>query len=176
MDPKLKAHSDPGRWVCIYPVFINSERTRDGGRVIPKDKVGFYSFNNLLSSCRPWKIQPLRKFSISFSMLVWIVSWTWVSIIESLILSLFQPNVLHPREPTRELNVRGRVRVQLKNDDGSFINANFKTRKDLMLYAAEMIPQLKSRQAGPAPGASQQTAGRRKKKKRWVNWISKLFS
>ncbi|KAI6232973.1 hypothetical protein M3Y99_00957600 [Aphelenchoides fujianensis] len=79
---------------------------------------------------------------------------------------------MHPRDPNREPIARGRVRVQLKNDDGSPVDAKFKTRKDLMFYVAEKIPQLKSRQpdavaaAAVSAGPSQAANAGGKKKKR----------
>jgi hypothetical protein len=36
---------------------------------------------------------------------------------------------MHPRDQVREPNFQGRVRVQMRNDDGSFCDAKFKTRK-----------------------------------------------
>ncbi len=40
-------------------------------------------------------------------------------------------NKAYSREPSNEPETRGRIRVQLKNDDGSPINPRFPTRKSL---------------------------------------------
>lgn len=40
---------------------------------------------------------------------------------------------------------RGRIRIQLKNDDGSLCNSNFPTREAIMYHLGEMIPKLKTR-------------------------------
>lgn len=36
-------------------------------------------------------------------------------------------NKLYSREKSKEIQYRGRVRVQLKNDDGTAVNTNFET-------------------------------------------------
>lgn len=54
---------------------------------------------------------------------------------------------------------RGRIRVQLKNDDGSPFNTDFPTRDSVLLHLGKMIPQLKSRQTNrPDVASTQQTA------------------
>lgn len=32
-----KQHSERERWICIYPAYINSKKTRQEGRKIPKE-------------------------------------------------------------------------------------------------------------------------------------------
>ena len=47
----------------------------------------------------------------------------------------YQPiveNKQYPRERSREFEFRGRIRVQLKNDDGSPHLENFQTRESIM--------------------------------------------
>lgn len=41
--------------------------------------------------------------------------------------------------------VAGRIRVRLTRPDGSFENPEIKTRKELMVKMAELIPKLQSR-------------------------------
>lgn len=41
---------------------------------------------------------------------------------------------------------RGRIRVQIKNDDGAPVNPEFPTRESVMKYIGESIPKLKTRQ------------------------------
>ena len=50
----------------------------------------------------------------------------------------------------------GRVRVQLKKDDGEPLIEQFPTRDAVISHVAEMIPQLKSRTSKPVSGASGQ--------------------
>uniref|UniRef100_A0A8C9I515 Signal recognition particle 19 kDa protein n=1 Tax=Piliocolobus tephrosceles TaxID=591936 RepID=A0A8C9I515_9PRIM len=59
-----------------------------------------------------------------------------------------------------------RVRVQLKQEDGSVCLVQFPSRKSVMLYAAEMIPKLKTRtqKAGGADQSLQQGEGSKKGK------------
>lgn len=53
----------------------------------------------------------------------------------------------------KELQYRGRIRIQLRNDDGTPFNPQFPTRESIMLHLGTMIPQLKSRQSGARHGA-----------------------
>lgn len=39
MDVKQKPYSDPKRWTCIYPAYIDSKKSAAEGRRIRKDKV-----------------------------------------------------------------------------------------------------------------------------------------
>jgi len=79
-------------------------------------------------------------------------------------------NKLYPREVDR--NCRGRIRVQLKNDDGSPVQPQFPTRRALLEYIAETIPKLKTRgqgsaavqQAASASASNTSTGGGGKKK------------
>merc|ERR1711992_242708 len=36
-NPERK-HSEPERWICIYPAYFNSNKTRQEGRLLSKDK------------------------------------------------------------------------------------------------------------------------------------------
>lgn len=54
-------------------------------------------------------------------------------------------NKLYSRERSKELLYRGRIRVQLKNDDGSLCIPSFPTRESVMFHLGDMIPKLKSR-------------------------------
>lgn len=69
----------------------------------------------------------------------------------------------------KELTHRGRIRVQLKNDDGTPFNPEFPTRESILFHLGTKIPMLKSRQsARPSEsGESHQksTAGGNKKGK-----------
>ncbi|XP_008336636.1 signal recognition particle 19 kDa protein-like, partial [Cynoglossus semilaevis] len=76
-------------------------------------------------------------------------------------------NKMHPREWNRDAQFRGRVRIQLKQEDGALCQDKFRSRKDVMLYVAEMIPKLKTRtQKGGADTGSQQGEGGKKSKKK----------
>lgn len=58
----------------------------------------------------------------------------------------------------------GRIRVQIKNDDGSPCNQLFPTRDSIMIHVGEMIPKLKTRQAKPEQQQQQQSSGKGKGK------------
>lgn len=108
---------------------------------------------------------------------------------------LFQ-NKIHPREWNRDGQFKGRVRVQIKQADGSPCQEKFSSRecfyfertllhvddisrgkgvpfvviagKDVMIYVAEMIPKLKTRtqKSGGGDTSSQQGEGGKKSKKK----------
>lgn len=48
--------------------------------------------------------------------------------------------------PFQEILYRGRIRVQLRNDDGTPVKKEFPTRELVMKYIGESIPKLKTRQ------------------------------
>ncbi|CAD5205739.1 unnamed protein product [Bursaphelenchus okinawaensis] len=133
-------HSEVSRWICIYPLYINSEKKLENGRRIPKDK-----------AVKNPTAQEIYDVLVHHGLKCEI-----------------QPKVMHPREPDREPGFVGRVKVQLRNDDGSFVNEKFKNRKSLLFLAAEFIPKLKSRQDGPSASSTQagNAAKSKKNKKR----------
>lgn len=135
-----KAHSDRERWICIYPAYINSKKSRQEGRKIRKD----------LCVENPTYQEIKDVLSVSN-------------------LKIGIENKLYSREMSKELLYRGRIRVQLKNDDGTPFNPDFVTRDSILLYLGTKIPQLKSRQSSRSgdSGQSQQTssAGNSKKGK-----------
>lgn len=61
-------------------------------------------------------------------------------------------NKIYPRERSKELITRGRIRLQIKHEDGTIINPDFATRMQVFKYVASTIPQLKSRIANPRGG------------------------
>uniref|UniRef100_A0A8B9SB80 Signal recognition particle 19 kDa protein n=1 Tax=Apteryx owenii TaxID=8824 RepID=A0A8B9SB80_APTOW len=75
-------------------------------------------------------------------------------------------NKMYPREWNRDVQYRGRVRIQLKQDDGNPCLPQFPTRKSVMLYAAETIPKLKTRtqKMGGSEQSLQQGEGGKKGK------------
>ncbi len=88
------------RWVCVYPAYINSNKTKQEGRLLPKTK------------CVP--------------------NPSYMEIRDVLMAEGYQPiveNKQYPRERSRELEFRGRIRVQLRNDDGSAFKDKFPTSK-----------------------------------------------
>lgn len=46
----------------------------------------------------------------------------------------------------QEMLYRGRIRIHLKNDDGTPVKQEFPTRESVMKYIGESIPKLKTRQ------------------------------
>uniref|UniRef100_A0A5F9D6C3 Signal recognition particle 19 kDa protein n=1 Tax=Oryctolagus cuniculus TaxID=9986 RepID=A0A5F9D6C3_RABIT len=75
-------------------------------------------------------------------------------------------NKMYSTEWNRDVQYKGRVRVQLKQEDGSLCLVQFPSRKSVMLYVAEMIPKLKTRtqKAGGGDPSLQQGEGSKKGK------------
>uniref|UniRef100_A0A0G4G383 Signal recognition particle 19 kDa protein n=1 Tax=Chromera velia CCMP2878 TaxID=1169474 RepID=A0A0G4G383_9ALVE len=79
------------------------------------------------------------------------------------------PVIPEDKSYPRDWLVRGRLRVQLKNEAGVFHNQELKCKMDLLKKMGELIPKLKSRAPGGAGGASASSSsgggGKNKKKK-----------
>ncbi|KAM9391691.1 signal recognition particle 19 kDa protein [Pholidichthys leucotaenia] len=131
--------ADKERFICIYPVYINSKKTLAEGRRIPTEK----AVEN--PSCGE-----IRDVLVAAGMNVYV------------------ENKMHPREWNRDVQFRGRVRVQIKQADGSCCLDRFTSRKDVMFYVAEMIPKLKSRtqKSGGESSCQQGEGGKKSKKKK----------
>ncbi|CAG9536045.1 unnamed protein product [Cercopithifilaria johnstoni] len=117
---KTKPPSDECKWICIYPLYMNSRKTIAQGRRVSKNKAvdsptAQEIFDILSNAGMKAKLEKQK---------------------------------MHPLDSNRDANSQGRVRVQLRNDDGSLYDQKFPTRMSLMLYACEMVPKLKSRQVG----------------------------
>jgi len=134
-----KNYSDKERWICIYPAYLNSKKSIAEGRRIPVAK-----------AIENPNYQEIRDVLAAAGLTVGV------------------ENKAYSREKSNELNVRGRIRVHLKNDDGTPVNPKFPSRDTVLLYAAEMIPKLKSRTTPQVTKAQdqKQTAGKKKGKKR----------
>ncbi|TKR95321.1 hypothetical protein L596_009507 [Steinernema carpocapsae] len=130
-----KPHSDEMKWVCFYPNFINKKCKAVEGRRVNLDIA--------IENPTPQEIFDILSHAGLKCRL--------------------EKKKTHPRDPNREPHFQGRVRVQLKNDDGSPCNEKFTNRQSLMKYACEMIPMLKTRQGG---SSNSQPAASGKKKKR----------
>lgn len=134
--PNSATYADPNRFVCIYPAYINAKKTRAQGRRVGKAK----AIDNP-------SVNEMRDILENAGLKV---------VIES--------NRLYCREESREPQYRGRVRVQLKNADGSLLKEQFKTKDDLLFYLVEMIPKLKTRSGNQQQQQNQQGGGKSKKR------------
>ncbi|PVD36215.1 hypothetical protein C0Q70_03191 [Pomacea canaliculata] len=78
-------------------------------------------------------------------------------------------NKVYARElDHRDLKVRGRIRIQLKREDGSLLMEQFPDRQSVLLYLGETIPKLKSRAQSQSAqqSASQQAQSAKSQKKK----------
>ncbi|XP_012148512.1 signal recognition particle 19 isoform X1 [Megachile rotundata] len=131
-----KKHSDRERWICIYPVYLNSKRTLAGGRKLAKDKCVENPTH-----------QEIRDVLVAAGFNVGV------------------ENKLHPRERSKELLYRGRIRVQLKNDDGTPVKPEFPSRDSVLAYIGTTIPKLKTRQGKQTTGEQSAQASSSSSKK-----------
>ncbi|KAK6012730.1 SRP19 protein [Ostertagia ostertagi] len=91
VDVKAKPFSDEKRWVVIYPTYLDSKKSLQQGRKIPKE----------LGVENPTSVEIFDVLSASG------------------LNPVLERGKLHPREQDREPEKLGRVRVMLKNDDGT---------------------------------------------------------
>lgn len=115
------------RWICIYPLYINSKKTLAEGRKLPKEKC----VENPTA-------QEIRDVLVAAGLKVGV------------------ENKLHPRERSKDTPYRGRIRVQLKDDEGTPLTPDFPSRDSILIHIAATIPKLKTRQ-GKQPGSSEQS-------------------
>ncbi|XP_072537980.1 signal recognition particle 19 kDa protein [Salminus brasiliensis] len=132
--------ADRERFLCIYPAYINSKKTIAEGRRIPSEK----AVEN--PSCTEIR-----------------------DVLTAAGMNVYVENKMYPREWNRDVQFKGRVRVQLKQQDDSLCQEKFTSRKDVLFYLAEMIPKLKTRtqkSGGGDSGAQQGEGGKKGKKKK----------
>ena len=114
------------RWICIYPAYFNSRRTQQEGRKVSK--------SNAVDNPKVNEIKDILTYH-KFNFVV-------------------EEAKQYPRDCCKDAFCKGRVRVQLKNSDGTPFNNEYKTRKDILYMLSEMIPKLKGRQTKAATGGS----------------------
>lgn len=132
------------RFICIYPAYLDVKKSVQEGRKMPKE----HCVENP-------SYQEIKDVLTAANM------------------NLLVENKIYPRERSKEILHRGRIRLQLKNEDGTAINPDLATRRQILKYVGQMIPQLKSRIANPRGGgepvqstSQQQTAGKKGKGKK----------
>lgn len=93
-----RKHSEKSRWICIYPAYLNSKKTVAEGRKVP---VKIAVENPTISEIKDVLVN--AGFPVEL-----------------------EANKVFPREPNKYENLsRGRLRVQLKNDDETPLKENF---------------------------------------------------
>lgn len=135
-----KSYADTDRFICLYPAYINSKKTVAEGRRISIEKaVENPTVTEMYDAC-----------------------------VRAGLNTITERNKMYPREMNRDGQYTGRVRVQLRKEDGSLYLEQFPSRKAVMLYVAEMIPKLKTRtqKSGGAEQNAQQEGGKKGKKKK----------
>jgi signal recognition particle subunit SRP19 len=139
-----KKHSDPERWICIYPAYLDSTKTLRQGRKVPKNKgvkaPRILDMYNVLKTLNFPVCRENKQYSREYS----------------------------NKECTEECTLFkhgekcfGRIRVQLKNEDGTAFNPQLSTRNSILLYLGEKIPQIKPQQGS---SKAQQRSSKKKRK------------
>ncbi|XP_040583199.1 signal recognition particle 19 kDa protein [Lepeophtheirus salmonis] len=143
-----KGHADPERWVSIYPTYLNKNRTLKEGRRIEKS---ICVENPTYSEIRDALLQGgWNKFLIQ--------------------------DKEYPRERSREMLYRGKIRVQLKDEEGEALREEYPTRASILHYLGKEIPKIRETQkkaqisakseANPSQSSSKQSGGKKSKKKK----------
>ncbi|XP_063719742.1 signal recognition particle 19 kDa protein-like [Symsagittifera roscoffensis] len=117
---------DPTRrnYIFIYPQYLNSKRTCKQGRKTCKN----FSVDNPTA-------QEIRDICLEFGFE-----------------ARLEPKKRYPQDPDCDPNHIGRVRVKLKNEDGSFCKAEYDTKMKILNLCGQSIPKLKSRTQKPSGG------------------------
>ncbi|EPQ14191.1 Signal recognition particle 19 kDa protein [Myotis brandtii] len=134
----VRSLTDQYRFMCIYPAYLNNEKTIQEGRRIPISKAAENpTATEIQDECSAVGLN-----------------------------AFLEKNKMYSREWNPDAQYRGRVRVQLKQEDGSLCLVQFPSHKSVMLYAAEMIPKLKTRtqKTGGSDQTLQQGEGSKKGK------------
>jgi signal recognition particle subunit SRP19 len=101
---KTRKHTDKARWICIYPAYLNSKRTIAQGRKLAAKQ-----------AIENPTIAEIRDVLINAGLHVEL-----------------ELNKVHPKELNKyELLGRGRLRVHLKNEDGTPVKSEFPTSKSV---------------------------------------------
>lgn len=108
-------------WNCIYPCYIDQKKTSAEGRKIARAKcIDHPTIGEMKEVLDAAGLQ-----------------------------NCLEPRKAHPREPSRDAQFQGRVRVRLRDrDTGQPLSENFATKKQLLVHLGQMIPKLKARAGG----------------------------
>ena len=106
-----RKHTEKSRWICLYPCYINSKKTDAEGRKIPLSK-----------AVENPTINEIKDVLVNAGFPIEV-----------------EANKVFPRELNKYENFsRGRIRVQLKNEDGTALKPEFPNRKS-SLYSFTII-------------------------------------
>eukprot|EP01138_Halocafeteria_seosinensis_P016448 gb/GECG01016779.1/.p1 GENE.gb/GECG01016779.1/~~gb/GECG01016779.1/.p1 ORF type:complete len:182 (+),score=29.64 gb/GECG01016779.1/:1-546(+) len=106
---------DIAHWIMVYPCYLDGSKTVKQGRKVPKEICG---------DCHGPTVMDIRECCIKWGL-------------------RHAPEIKH-RHP-RDWRSYGRVRVELKDEQGNVVNEQFPTRRKLFEELARTIPTLESR-------------------------------
>eukprot|EP00096_Caligus_rogercresseyi_P015103 TRINITY_DN7552_c0_g1_i3.p1 TRINITY_DN7552_c0_g1~~TRINITY_DN7552_c0_g1_i3.p1 ORF type:complete len:178 (+),score=68.21 TRINITY_DN7552_c0_g1_i3:57-536(+) len=141
-----KSHTDPERWISIYPAYFNKIKSLKQGRRIEKS----LCVEN--PNCEEIRDALLRggwnKFLIQ--------------------------NKEYPRERSREFLYRGKIRIQLKDEAGNPLKPDYPTRTSILHFLGKEIPKVRETQkksqgnegGHPSASSSKASGGKKSKKKK----------
>ncbi|XP_010588141.1 signal recognition particle 19 kDa protein isoform X1 [Loxodonta africana] len=106
-----RSPADQDRFICIYPAYLNNKKTIAEGRRIP--------INKAVENPTATEIQDVC-LAVGLN-------------------AFLEKNKLYSREWNRDVQYRGRVRVQLKQEDGSLCLVQFPSRINFPLEDEDSI-------------------------------------
>uniref|UniRef100_A0ACD5Z0C5 Uncharacterized protein n=2 Tax=Avena sativa TaxID=4498 RepID=A0ACD5Z0C5_AVESA len=161
------------KWKIIYPVYLNSKKTVPEGRRIAAtkacpdptcieiaDSCTYLKIRCAIDvpvSCFPYRLKFCSGgFPLFFQRLI----------IQALMFRMLMVYMQLDKAYPRDFFQVGRVRVQLTNDDGTPVNPSIRTKKQLMIQIAELVPKHHGRTKKQEPVAGSSNAPNSKQKKK----------
>ncbi|MBA0868055.1 hypothetical protein Goshw_008198 [Gossypium schwendimanii] len=137
------------KWVVFYPVYINSKKTVAEGRRISLAKACENpTCVEIADCCNHLKVP--NAIEVCSCVICDAIVEMW---------RRMRPYLIDKAYP-RDFMQRGRVRIQLKKEDGTLWNPAISSRKQLMLQVAELVPRHPGRtKKQEAPSTSSAAAG-----------------
>ncbi|OAF68356.1 hypothetical protein A3Q56_03876, partial [Intoshia linei] len=108
-------YSEKERWITIYPAYINKDRTIPEGRRLNKSQC-------ISEPLITEMLEAVKEMN-----------------------AIIEDKVYCRERDVFDSKCRGRIRIQFKNDEGSYVNDVITSKKELMKHMTTFILKLKSR-------------------------------
>jgi signal recognition particle subunit SEC65 len=107
------------QWICLYPVYLNAEKSAHDGRRVPKEMAYPDPYPRAI-------VEAVRQLQLPV---------------------FVEPQKRHPKDQDHG----GRIRTQLKDDHGRFINRSIQTRRELYRRVAQLLHDIQPGMPKPEP-------------------------
>eukprot|EP00056_Hartaetosiga_gracilis_P008459 m.121144 g.121144 ORF g.121144 m.121144 type:complete len:139 (+) comp12920_c2_seq4:1472-1888(+) len=134
MSHNIKDPSHKARWIVVYPAYIDATRSINKGRKIAKDVA--------VEKPDPRELIFASHANPNFPLTI----------------------TLDGKAYPQDYLVKGRLRVQLKNSDGTLVDENFPNRKSVYLFLANAIKE--KRELDAEEERKEEAGGKKGKKKK----------